>query len=127
MTTALVQVVAEEEPAEWTTTDIERFKKDNMTVLSKQLEARIEGAHIGARAATQRVGSAAASASVSGSRVGTPQLQPQELHRRLQSLREPTLPSQLPQIPLYPTIPNLQTAPRTQFPTSYQFSQNRTH
>ena len=50
--TALTQVVAEEEPAEWTTADIERFKKDNMTILSKQLEARIEGVHIGARAVT---------------------------------------------------------------------------
>ena len=35
ITTTLTQVVVEEEPAEWTTADIERFKKDNMTVLSK--------------------------------------------------------------------------------------------
>ena len=33
----------------------------------------------------------------------------------------------MPQIPLYPPVPNPQPAPRTQFPTSYQFSQNRTH
>jgi hypothetical protein len=52
MTTALVQVIAEEEPAEWTTADIKRFKKDNMTILSKQLEAQIKGTHIGARAVT---------------------------------------------------------------------------
>jgi hypothetical protein len=68
MAAALIQVIAEEEPAEWTTIDIKRFKKDNMTILSKQLEARIEGTHIGARAATQRVGSVA---SVSGSRIGS--------------------------------------------------------
>jgi hypothetical protein len=91
MAAALAQIMQEEEPAEWTNADIERFKKDNLTVLSRQLEGQIEGAHIGARAASQRVGSAAASASVSGSRigsrvgsqVGTPQLQPQELYRRL--------------------------------------------
>ena len=52
MAVALAQVVQEEEPSDWATADIERFKKDNLTVLSKQLEARIEGAHIGARAAT---------------------------------------------------------------------------
>jgi hypothetical protein len=88
MAAALVQVVQEEEPSDWATIDIERFKKDNLTVLSKQLEARIKGVHIRARAVTQRVGSVA---SVSGSRirsrvgsqVGTPQLQPQELNRRL--------------------------------------------
>jgi hypothetical protein len=78
MAAALAQVVQEEEPGEWTTADIERFKKDNLTVLSKQLEGRIEGAHIGARAASQRVGSAAPSASVSGSRIGSPRLQPQD-------------------------------------------------
>jgi hypothetical protein len=33
----------------------------------------------------------------------------------------------LPQIPLYPTVLNPQPIPRTQFPTSHQFSQNRTH
>jgi hypothetical protein len=72
ITTTLTQVIAEEELAEWTTTDIKRFKKDNMTILSKQLEARIEGTHIRARATTQRVRSTAASASVSRSRVRTP-------------------------------------------------------
>jgi hypothetical protein len=52
MAAALVQIIQEEEPAEWTNTDIERFKKDNLTVLSRQLEGQIEGAHIGARAAS---------------------------------------------------------------------------
>jgi hypothetical protein len=52
MAEALAQVLQEEQPAEWTDTDIERFKKDNLTVLSKQLEGRIPDAHIGARSAS---------------------------------------------------------------------------
>jgi hypothetical protein len=80
MAVALTQIMQEEEPAEWTNADIEWFKKDNLTVLSRQLEGQIKGAYIGARAVSQHVGSAAASASVSGSQAGTPQLQPQELH-----------------------------------------------
>ena len=52
MAAALTQIMQEEEPAEWTKADIKRFKKDNLTVLSRQLEGQIEGAHIGARAAS---------------------------------------------------------------------------
>jgi hypothetical protein len=98
MAEALAQVVQEEQPAEWTDTDIDRFRKDNLTVLSKQLEGRIEGAHIGARAASLRAGS---SASVSMSQPGSPSQQRQQpgspsqqhqLHQRVQLLREPTAP-----------------------------------
>ena len=89
---ALAQVVQEEEPGEWTDVDIDRFKKDNLTVLSKQLEGRIQGAHIGARAAS--LSSRLISFSLAWKSIqqqpGSPSQQQHQLHQRVQLLREPT-------------------------------------
>ena len=67
--TTLIQIIQEEELAEQTNVDIKQFKKDNLTVLLRQLEGQIKGVHIRAKATSQRVRLVATLASVSGSRV----------------------------------------------------------